>query len=287
MTIILDRTLVVGESLIDIVDNADGRSEHVGGSPMNVAVGLARLGATVDLVTAIGADAHGRAVRDHVSTAGVHLINQTNAPSQPTSTATAVIQPDGSARYEFGITWDISTIEAEGYSALHTGSIGAALQPGRNRVLDLFSLSGPLVLRSFDPNIRPGVLGPRDDVLDTVRQIARRCQVVKLSDEDAEWLHPGDDVEQVTARYRDLGAAVVIVTQGSRGFALRCGDHFSNVPATPVEVVDTIGAGDSFMAGLLFALTAPTARTSVLTGRPDPDLLSAATRFAAACAAHD
>lgn len=279
------RTLVVGESLIDVVETADGRVEHVGGSPMNVAVGLARLGGSVGLVTAIGPDARGRAIRHHVTSSGASLINQASDPSAPTSSATAVIQADGSAQYDFDVTWDISEIDANGFAALHTGSIGAALRPGRDRVVDLFCSSPPGVLRSFDPNIRPDILGPREEILDTVRLIAGRCHVVKLSDEDADWLHPGEDAEQIVARYRELGASVVVITRGGEGFVLACGDRLVDVPATATTVVDTIGAGDSFMAGLLFALGTPAARIGLLSGQPDHVLVLNAASFAARCAA--
>ncbi len=283
MTTQPSRTLVVGESLIDIVENVRGRVEHVGGSPLNVAVGLARLGGAVDLATAIGQDALGQAILAHASASGVRLINRASDPAQRTSTATAVIQEDGSARYDFAISWNISPLDSEGYSALHTGSIGATLRPGSARVRELFSRASPGVLRSFDPNIRPGVLGERDEVIETVSGIARHCHIVKLSDEDADWLHPGEDAERVTDRYRRFGAALVIVTRGGNGYALRCGDRFCDVPAKPAKVVDTIGAGDSFMAGLLFALRS--ARKSILDGRADPEFVGRAAAFAASCAA--
>ncbi|MBZ4486751.1 carbohydrate kinase [Microbacterium sp. cx-55] len=277
--------LVIGEALVDVVSTGAGREAHPGGSPLNVAVGLARLGASVTLATCIGTDEFGRILSGHLARSGVVVTQGSVDPSIRTSSATASIRSDGSAQYDFDITWDISAPRISSFRGLHTGSIGALLAPGGDIVAACFESAGPEILRSFDPNIRPSVLGPREQVLPSVERIARASTVVKLSDEDAEWLHPGLNAAEVTAHYARLGAALVVVTQGGAGSVLRLGAATAFVPAQTTKVADTIGAGDSYMAGLLFFLTTTVGSGTLLGGAMTlPDAVQAAA-FAAACAA--
>jgi fructokinase len=281
----MSELLVIGEALVDVVSTAAGPKAHAGGSPMNVAVGLARLGAPVTLATHIGTDEYGRLLSNHLAQSGVAVTTGSVDPSFRTSSATATIQSDGSAEYVFDIAWNVADLSARGFDAMHTGSLGALLPPGGNAVAECFAATAPEVLRSFDPNIRPSVLGPRETVLPLVERIARTSAVVKLSDEDAEWLHPGLDPVEVTAHYARLGAAIVIVTQGAEGSLLRLGGETAYVPSQKTEVADTIGAGDSYMAGLLYFLTTTVGADKII-GRTAalPEVVAAA-RFAAACAA--
>lgn len=277
--------LVVGEALIDVLSTPAGRQEHPGGSPMNVAIGLARLGATVTLATQLGTDAHGRLITRHLSSSGVRLAHGSVDESRRTSSATATIGADGSATYDFDINWDITGLPSAGFEVVHTGSIGALLAPGAEAVAACFENIDDGVLRSFDPNIRPSVLGGRDEVLRLVERLARSSTVVKMSDEDARWLHPELDPWEVTSHYARLGVQIVVVTLGAEGSLLRVGDDTAAIPSQAVSVADTIGAGDSFMAGLLFALTNSIGVADV-TGRTAAwgDIVQAA-RFASACAA--
>lgn len=277
--------LVVGEALVDVVSTAAGRTAHPGGSPMNVAIGLARLGAPVALATRLGADEHGRLLARHLAESGVRLAPGSVDRSFRTSSATATIRADGSAEYAFDIAWNLDDLPTSGYDVMHTGSIGAVLAPGGAAVAAGFERARADVLRSFDPNIRPSVLGARDTVLPLVERLARASDVVKLSDEDADWLHPDLDPLGVTAHYARLGAFVVVVTRGAEGSLLRLGPETLLVPAQPVEVADTIGAGDSYMAGLLFSLATTIGTAAVLERTVQLAEAAEACRFAAACAA--
>ncbi|MFB2597071.1 carbohydrate kinase [Herbiconiux sp. P17] len=281
----MSELLVIGEALIDVVSTANGREAHAGGSPMNVAVGLARLGACVTLATRIGTDGNGVLLSDHLARSGVELAHGSVDPSFRTSSATATIRSDGSARYDFDITWDIAAPPVTGFRAIHSGSIGALLSPGGDVVAACFEAAGPGVLRSFDPNIRPSVLGPRENVLPLVERLARRSTVIKLSDEDAAWLHPGLDAAEVTAHYARLGATIVIVTQGASGSLLRLGAETAFIPAVTTEVADTIGAGDSYMAGLLYSLTTTVGIEPIVSEAASLAEAVEAASFAAACAA--
>ncbi|MCU1542784.1 MAG: Fructokinase [Microbacteriaceae bacterium] len=281
----MSELLVIGEALVDVVSTASGREAHAGGSPMNVAVGLARLGASVTLATHFGTDEHGQLISSHLARSGVTITAGSVNPSFRTSSATATIRSDGSARYDFDIAGDIADLPVEAFSAMHTGSIGALLPPGSDVVAEYFAAAAPEVLRSFDPNIRPSVLGPRETVLPLVERIARTSTVVKLSDEDAEWLHPRLNPVEVTAHYARLGPAIVIVTQGADGSLLRLGAETTFIPSRKTEVADTIGAGDSYMAGLLHFLTTTVGAGKIIDGPVSLREAVEAARFAAACAA--
>ena len=277
--------LIVGESLVDVLSTPTGQQEHPGGSPMNVAIGLARLGASVTLATRLGTEERGRLITRHLTDSGVHLTPGSVDAAIRTSSATATIGSDGAATYDFDISWDVTGLPTTGFEVVHTGSIGALLAPGADAVAACFEAVDDGVLRSFDPNIRPSVLGGRDNVLPLVERLARSSTVVKMSDEDARWLHPELDPLEVTAHYARFGVQIVAVTLGADGSLLRVGGDTAVVPSQPVRVADTIGAGDSFMAGLLFALTNSIGVADVMRrAAPFGDILQAA-RFAAACAA--
>ncbi|WP_295034467.1 carbohydrate kinase [uncultured Microbacterium sp.] len=273
---------VIGEALVDIVE---GGETHPGGSPMNIAVGLARLGHPTVLHTRIGSDPHGDAVRAHLDAAGVELGPGTVVPGR-TSTATARLDAEGKAEYDFDIDWDIAVPDIAGARAVHTGSIGALREPGAAAVLAALGAAGSETLRTLDPNIRPDVIGERDEVLRRVVELAALCPVVKLSDEDAAWLVPGAPLEEVLAGLADRGARFVVATRGAEGcLALVDGTWFAR-PARPVAVADTIGAGDAFMSGLLHALLRDGTDRLLVAGDPLPeDAVRAALDTALASAA--
>ena len=242
--------LVVGEALVDIVRSGDGDVEHVGGSPANVALGLGRQGVAVALLTRIGDDARGRSIREHVAAAGVDVL-AASTTADPTSTAVATIGADGSADYEFDIRWDIDPSATSATARIvHTGSIAAFLEPGAGRVRELIARAGDAIV-TFDPNIRPALLGERDDAVRTFESIVPLCTIVKMSDEDAAWLYPGVAMSEVLVRVLSLGAEVGAITRGGDGAILASAQGVVEVPGVAVAAVDTIGAGDTFMASLI------------------------------------
>lgn len=258
---------VIGEALVDVVE---GGETHPGGSPMNIAVGLARLGHPTALHARIGSDAYGSLIRAHLDEAGVTLGPDTLVTGA-TSTAIARVDADGKASYEFDIDWDIPAPDVAGARLVHTGSIGALREPGASAVRAALAAADPGTLRTFDPNIRPDVIGGRDDVLRRVADLAALCQVVKLSDEDAAWLAPHATLDEVLAEFAAHGARFVVVTRGSEGcLALVDGVRFA-LPARPVVVADTIGAGDAFMSGLLHALLRVGTDRLLAAGEPVPE----------------
>ncbi|NYI05096.1 carbohydrate kinase family protein [Allostreptomyces psammosilenae] len=255
-----ERYVVVGEALVDLVGQPDGRTfvAHPGGSPANVAFGLARLGRSATLVTQLGPDPLGELVREHLLGAGVELDPAADGAERRTSTALVALDAKGAASYDFHIDWELPGLPELAADAvvLHTGSIAAAMLPGADTVEELFRRErerGAVTL-SFDPNCRPALMEPHERAVARVERLVALSDVVKVSDEDLGWLYPGEPVERVAARWQASGPALVAVTRGGEGVHAVAASGAVDRPAVPVRVVDTVGAGDSFMSGLLDAL---------------------------------
>ncbi|OMC50309.1 carbohydrate kinase [Mycobacterium sp. IS-1264] len=246
----MSRGLVIGEALIDTV----GAAEHVGGSPLNVAVGLARLGRDIDFLTHIGDDESGRRIVDYVETSGAQLVSgSTSASRTPTSVAT--IADDGSASYAFDLEWQLSGTPEVGPPLLvHTGSIAAVREPGCLAVaalLDTYRVSATV---AFDPNVRPSLIVDRDLARERIVHLVERSDIVKASEDDLRWVDPEHEPEWTARTWLASGPAIVAVTMGDRGALAFCSQGQAQVAARRVQVVDTVGAGDAFMVGLLDTL---------------------------------
>ena len=249
------RALVIGEALIDIVER-DGKilGEHVGGSPLNVAVGLARLGRGVDFLTHIGDDDRGHRISDYVKSSGAQLVPG-SVTADRTPTALASLDDSGKAEYVFDIDWQLSgTAEVTPPLVAHTGSIATVLEPGCRAaaaLLDAYHLSATI---SFDPNVRPALIEDEEQGRSRIDRLVEKSDVVKASDEDLQWIDPNRTPEQVARTWQGLGPAIVAVTMGESGAFAICEAGVARVQALPVDVVDTVGAGDAFMTGLIDAL---------------------------------
>lgn len=248
-------TLVVGEALIDIVQHPGvAPVEHVGGSPANVAIGLSRLGHRVELATHIGQDDRGRRISTLLDTEGVALTPGSTTASR-TPTAAATIAADGGATYEFDLEWEVPELPA-GPRHLHTGSIAAILEPGGSGVLAGVEAARPRATISYDPNLRPTLMGSAHDVRSRVEQLVGWSDVVKASEEDLDWLYDGTPVAEILRLWSRLGPGMIVVTRGGEGavVTLPGTSEATSIDARKVDVVDTVGAGDSFMSGLLSGL---------------------------------
>lgn len=246
--------LVVGESLVDITTAGEKTSVHPGGSPLNVAVALARLGVPTTLATQLGHDAYGDLVRTHLVASAVALLEL--GPPGPTGTATASLDAQGAAAYEFDLRWDpVSLALPAGFDLLHVGSLGATLAPGAELVGTLARDARRTGIGvSLDPNIRTALTPDLAAVRSWVLDLVAHADVVKLSDQDAAALYPGRSHDDVLDHLLGSGPGLVALTRGGEGALLATPTARVRVPAQPVTVVDTIGAGDSFMAALLSAL---------------------------------
>jgi fructokinase len=249
------RALVIGEALIDIVER-EGRvtGEYVGGSPLNVSVGLARLGRGVDFLTHIGNDARGRRIVDYVKRSGVQLVSG-SMTAKRTPTALATLDVNGSAQYVFDIDWQLAgTPEVAPPLVAHTGSIAAVLEPGCRATAALIDAYRPSATVTFDPNVRTALIEDDDIARGRIDRWIERCDVVKASDEDMRWIDPNRSPEQIAKTWLALGPSIVAVTMGSHGAFAMCAGGTVQVPALRVNVVDTVGAGDAFMSGLIDGL---------------------------------
>uniref|UniRef100_UPI0024AE4B23 PfkB family carbohydrate kinase n=1 Tax=Pseudoclavibacter helvolus TaxID=255205 RepID=UPI0024AE4B23 len=210
------RITVTGESLVDVVvDERGHQTRKPGGSPLNVAVGLGRLGHAVELRTSYGDDTDGALIRAHLDSS---LVRVDRAHAESTSTAMARIAPDGSASYEFAVTWDLPASPLPVTSRiLHAGSIAAALEPGRKAVVAAMRGGRERGVVTFDPNVRPAFMGPRDEQRAYTEQLFAFSDLVKLSDEDADWLYPSWSLDAVSERILDLGASLAVITRGAAG----------------------------------------------------------------------
>lgn len=273
--------LVVGEALVDLISRGGSWSFEAkpGGSPLNVAVGLAADDHRVRFATELGDDLFGGLLREHLEKYRVAATDVVTTAA-PTSVAFARVDESGGARYDFRFGWAYPELpDLDGVGCLHTGSLATAVQPGADAVLAVVEAArraGTLV--SYDPNIRPALAGDRQTALARVERIVRTADIVKISDEDLAWLLPGEPDEAVARRWAGHGPRLVVVTRGGRG---AIGVHDGRVldcPAPRVTVVDTVGAGDAFTAGLLSSL----ARDG---WSFQPAAVDAAVRYAAATAA--
>lgn len=253
---------VIGEALVDVVQRPGAAAHaHPGGSPMNVAVGVARLGHDAQFIGRYGADEHGKMIDEHLRASGVLL--PVGADGKKTSIAQANIGADGAAHYDFDIDWSLDAAAeklaevAKSATAVHVGSIGAMLEPGATTVLETVRKASATALISYDPNCRPTIVPDASVARDWAENIVRYSDVVKASDEDLLWLYPHRSIEESAKAWLELGASLVVVTRGELGpwaITQKTSPEGVAMPAYRVEVADTVGAGDSLMAALLAAL---------------------------------
>lgn len=248
MSTVTTDVLVIGEALVDVIERAGRTQEVTGGSAANTALALARLGRSVRLATALGDDARGEAVRARLAASGV-VLDET--PIAATSTAIATLGDDGAAGYRFSIDWRLEGSPARA-RILHTGSLAAVLEPGAQTVEAWLQEARAEALVSVDPNIRPALGGPSGRL--RLERMLGSADIVKLSDEDAEWLRPGVPLADVACQLLDGSAALVVVTRGQHGLDAFSSAGHVHVDAAPTVVADTVGAGDTVSAALLDGL---------------------------------
>lgn len=250
----MTRFLVVGEALVDVVPGAEGPRDLPGGSLANVALTLGRLGRDVTLVTALADDERGRLVRSWLEESDVAVAAHVPSTGR-TSSAAVTLDADGVASYEFDIAWELGDVDVTAADVLHVGSIATFLEPGGTAVRDAVRRARGRAVVGVDPNIRPALIKDADAVRARVEEIVALADVVKVSDEDLAWFAPGVDPLDVARRWSAWGAGLVVVTRGGDGaWLLRHDGRLLEVPGRRVDVVDTVGAGDTFMGALLDAL---------------------------------
>jgi len=251
---------VCGEVLIDILPTGP----VVGGGPANTAKALARLGHDVHFIDGISTDSYGASARAELLNDGVNL-DLALASDKPTCTATVTLDAAGGASYEFLIdgtaTFDFNASwlpDPYRYQphVLHIGTLVTVIEPGASALYDWAMSVAELAPIVFDPNIRPSVQPDRDLYEAAVEKWAALSAVIKVSDDDLAWLFPGQAIEDVANRWINDGAFLVVVTQGANGLMGYTSDGRVEVPGVKVDVVDTVGAGDTVGAIVVEAMLA-------------------------------
>jgi fructokinase len=256
----------LGEAIIDLVAEGDRRFiAHPGGSPLNVAVGLGRLGQPASLAARLSRDPFGELFRAHLAESGVDLRHVVDA-AEPSTLSVATLDADGVARYDFWTAgtadwqWteaELAAVVEDEPDALHTGSLTLELDPGARRIVELLArvTAGGRTTISYDPNVRMAKLGPVEAGRAAVERVVPLAHLVKVSAEDLAWLYPGEEPVAAATRWAAAGPELVVVTLGPDGaVALGPDRRAVHRDAPPVDVADTLGAGDAFSAGLLGAL---------------------------------
>ncbi|MEU0603375.1 carbohydrate kinase [Streptomyces sp. NPDC006393] len=251
--------MVVGEVLVDLVWRGGERTiePHAGGSPANVAIGLHRLDHPVRFTTSWGDDPPGDLIAEHLAGAGV-VVDQTPAASDRTLVALAYVDEDsGSARYDFLGDWAPLRIDVPlEVTLLQTGSLAIVKEPGAARVREAARTvrNRPGGIVAVDLNVRPAAQPDRAAYRESVHAMVREADVVKASDEDLAWLYPDTSPERAARALLERGPRLAVVTCGGAGaYGVMDGAQAWCAPPA-VDVVDTIGAGDSFQAALLSQL---------------------------------
>jgi fructokinase len=250
--------LVAGEALVDLVVTNGAILPFPGGGPYNTARALGRLGASVGFLGRLSQDRFGSMLTRVLVESGVSL-HHTSRGSEPSALAIAHRSAAGEADYSFylrGTTASyasLPTLEAE-VRALCVGSLALAIDPSASALEALVERESHQRIVVIDPNVRAAAITEQGAYRARFERCCRAAHIVKLSASDASWLMPGVGLEEVAARLLDLGAELVVVTLGVEGALAMTERARSRVPAPRVDIVDTIGAGDAFGAGLLVAL---------------------------------
>jgi fructokinase len=240
---------VCGEVLIDILPTGP----VVGGGPANTAKALARLGYDVDFIDGISTDAYGVSARKELSRDYVGL-DLSFSSDKPTCTATVTLDSKGSASYEFLIdgsaTFDFDRSwlpdpERLKPSILHIGTLVTIIEPGASVLFDWAVHVGEFAPIVFDPNIRPSVMDNRQKYAAAVEKWVSISSIIKVSDDDIKWLYPDESLDAVAHRWIAAGVSCVVVTRGAHGLIGFTENGMEEVDGVKVDVVDTVGAGDT------------------------------------------
>ncbi len=255
--------LVCGDALFDVFIGEDkGRSlsldAHIGGSPYNVAIGLARQETPCAFLSGLSSDTLGRKLGDCLSNEGVNtsFIAWKNAAC---SLSIVGVGENGSAEYVFyghgaaDRSLEVSDLPADRdrFSAIHVGSYAMVVEPTASTLLTLLKEEQGKRLISFDPNIRTNVELDLDIWRTRVTDILSCADLVKVSDEDLGLLYPDADCDDIAQGWLDAGPDLVVLTRGADGATAYTAGHRFHCPGIEVDVVDTVGAGDTMQAVLL------------------------------------
>jgi fructokinase len=278
---------VGGEALVDLV-TAGGRLNAVaGGGPFNTAAALGRLEVPVAFLGRISTDRYGRMIEQRLAESGVDLRYVLHS-ERPTPLAVVHTEADGEAAYTFylaetayaDLTRDDLPRLAADVVAIHVGTLALATDPPAAYFEALIERESGARVIVLDPNVRPVIFGDQDRYRERFERWLDHTDVVKLSADDAAWLYPGTRPEDVAEAILERGARLVAITLGSRGALAVSRAGRASCAAHEIDVVDTVGAGDAFGAGLLRSLWEAGALDPAELGRLGPADLARALALA-------
>ena len=288
---------VIGEAVADAIVGADGASGELhlrvlpGGGPVNTAVALGRLGTPTQFLGRLAGGPIGHLLRRHLAESNVDLTASVRATQLPTLAITS-LGPDGQAAYDFYLDgtadwqWsadELSAWQPQGTVAVHAASLALTQPPGAAVIEDLLVRQRPRTTVSIDPNVRTSVV-PEQFYREALPRWAGLADILRLSQDDLAVALPGVALDAACARLHEAGTPLVVVTRGPHGAHASLRGQTVTVPALNVALVDTVGAGDSFTAGLLHWLHAIDALGGRLPALAIDDLADAM-RFASKVAA--
>ncbi|GAA2651170.1 carbohydrate kinase [Streptomyces vastus] len=258
---------VLGECVADaFTEPASTRNELAlrvlpGGGPANTAVALARLGTPARFLARLSGDVFGRLFRAHLEASGVDL-SYAVAAAEPSTLAVAELDGQGQAAFSFHaqntadwqwVPEELARVDLAETACVHTGSLALVREPGAAVVEEFLATASPQATISIDPNVRPLLVHP-DVYRDRLAHWCGVADILRLSEDDLELLLPGTPPEQACDTWHAAGVRLVVITRGADGALASLDGERVQVPAVATQVVDTVGAGDSFTAGLLHHL---------------------------------
>lgn len=247
---------VVGEALVDLVIEPDGSvTAALGGAPFNTARTCGRLGVDVEFVGAISLDRFGSMLAAQLAADGVS-IDRLPRVDLPTTLAAAELDGHGAAQYRFYIADTsapalVDVGDDRQCDVLFVGGLGLVLEPMADTVEQLVAIQGDGCFVMVDVNCRPRIITDRDAYVARVDRLLAMADIVKVSDDDLEYLVPGHHPAAAARVLLHRGPRAVLLTAGGDGVRVITAAGGELVPVAPVDVVDTIGAGDSFGGGFL------------------------------------
>jgi fructokinase len=250
----MQKVWVAGEALMDLIPVAGAdRVPMVGGGPANTAKAVARLGYATYFLGGISSDVYGNMIEEELSDSGVDL-SLVYRGDKSTALAIATINKQGLATYDFELegtasfAFDVSWLPSGEPDAIHIGSVATLIEPGATELLKwVSSKSAPVI---FDPNVRPSIQGNRKIYRAAVERWVDVATIVKLSEDDLSFLY-GDKSDEVISSWLSRGVSIIVVTRAEQGLRAYSNGPVIEVPAVRVNLVDSVGAGDTIGAVLV------------------------------------
>lgn len=241
---------VAGEALIDLITQGDAKTPVVGGGPANTAKAIARLGYETKFIGGISTDEFGSVIERELLDSGVNL-SLVKRSELPTALAIATIDESGKASYEFELEntatfdFELDWLPTDKVHVLHIGSVATVFEPGASVLLEWAKAAAAVIV--FDPNVRPAIEGDKALYRAAVERWVELSTVVKLSEDDLAWLYEGEEAA-VIQRWLEKGVELVVVTRAEAGLRAYAKEFLVDVPAVKIELIDSIGAGDTIGA---------------------------------------